>query len=34
MIARRHYLSRVKKALGRNPVVALLGKGVYFGQKG
>lgn len=25
MIARRHYLSRVKKALGRNPVVALLG---------
>ena len=25
MVVRRHYLARVKKALGRNPVVALLG---------
>ena len=25
MISRKHYLSRVRKALGRNPVVALLG---------
>jgi hypothetical protein len=25
MISRKHYLSRVKRALGRNPVVALLG---------